>query len=263
MSLPRSSTTLRRWRGDEGRDRRRLRVHRRGIAAAPSPTPEGRSRPGHVGLDGWQADRSGPSEPPKGHGPHVHAALRPGTMRPPLPSDAARLVVDAKTGSSAGGVDGGTASQHPERSGVMRIYAPVGHRHTAEIEQETGVKVALSCHAVEAVRGILATCHAFLQDSVTSKDLWRVYREAYHGEPFVRIVTEPAGLYRYPEPKILAGTNFCDVGFALDAHANRVIAVAALDNLMKGAAGTAVQCMNLVAGYPETMGLDFLGLHPV
>ena len=177
--------------------------------------------------------------------------------------DPERLVVDAKTGSSAGGVDGGTASQHPERSGVMRIYAPVGHRHTAEIEQETGVKVALSCHAVEAVRGILATCHAFLQDSVTSKDLWRVYREAYHGEPFVRIVTEPAGLYRYPEPKILAGTNFCDVGFALDAHAIRVVAVAALDNLMKGAAGTAVQCMNLVAGYPETMGLDFLGLHPV
>jgi len=177
--------------------------------------------------------------------------------------DPERLVVDAKTGSSAGGVDGGTASQHPERSGVMRIYAPAGHRHTAEIEQETGVKVALSCHAVEAVRGILATCHAFLQESVTSKDLWRVYREAYHGEPFVRIVTEAAGLYRYPEPKILAGTNFCDLGFALDAHANRVVAVAALDNLMKGAAGSAVQCMNLVAGYPETMGLDFLGLHPV
>jgi N-acetyl-gamma-glutamyl-phosphate/LysW-gamma-L-alpha-aminoadipyl-6-phosphate reductase len=177
--------------------------------------------------------------------------------------DPERLVVDAKTGSSAGGVDGGTASQHPERSGVMRIYAPAGHRHTAEIEQETGVKVALSCHAVEAVRGILVTCHAFLQDSVASKDLWRVYREAYQGEPFVRIVTEAAGLYRYPEPKILAGTNFCDVGFALDAHANRVVAVAALDNLMKGAAGTAVQCMNLVAGYPETMGLDFLGLHPV
>jgi len=187
----------------------------------------------------------------------VHPLAKAGLIDPE------RLVVDAKTGSSAGGVDGGTASQHPERSGVMRIYAPAGHRHTAEIEQETGVKVALSCHAVEAVRGILATCHAFLRESVTSKDLWRVYREAYQGEPFVRIVTEAAGLYRYPEPKILAGTNFCDLGFALDAHANRVVAVAALDNLMKGAAGTAVQCMNLVAGYPETMGLDFLGLHPV
>lgn len=177
--------------------------------------------------------------------------------------DPERLIVDAKTGSSAGGVDGGTASQHAERSGVMRIYAPAGHRHTAEIEQETGVKVGLSCHAVEAVRGILATCHAFLRDSISSKDLWRAYRDAYGQEPFVRIVTEAAGLYRFPEPKILAGTNFCDVGFAVDTHANRVVAVAALDNLMKGAAGTAVQCMNLVAGYPEAMGLDFLGLHPV
>ena len=174
-----------------------------------------------------------------------------------------RLVVDAKTGSSAGGLDGGPASHHAERSGVMRIYAPTGHRHTAEIEQEVGVTVALSCHAVEAVRGILATCHAFLRNSITSKDLWRLYRDAYGQEPFVRIVAEAAGLYRFPEPKILMGTNFCDVGFALDAHTDRVVAIAALDNLMKGAAGTAVQCMNLVAGYPETMGLDFLGLHPV
>jgi len=177
--------------------------------------------------------------------------------------DTERVVVDAKAGSSAGGVDGGPASQHPERSGVMRLYAAVGHRHTAEIEQETGATVALSCHAVEAVRGILATCHAFLTEPITSKDLWHAYREAYGAEPFVRIVSESTGMYRLPEPKILAGTNFCDVGFALDEHAGRVVAVSALDNLMKGAAGSAVQCMNLVAGYPETMGLDFVGLHPV
>ena len=145
----------------------------------------------------------------------------------------------------------------------MRLYAPAGHRHTAEIEQEAGGKIALSCHAVEAVRGILATCHVFLRDSITTKDLWKIFRDAYGSEPFVRIVTEASGLYRFPEPKILAGTNFCDVGFAVDPHAGRVVAVAALDNLMKGAAGTAVQCMNLVAGYPETMGLEFLGLHPV
>ena len=177
--------------------------------------------------------------------------------------DTGRVVVDAKTGSSAGGLDGGPASQHAERSGVMRVYAPAGHRHTAEIEQEAGGKIALSCHAVEAVRGILATCHVFLKDSIGTKDLWKIFRDAYGSEPFVRIVTEASGLYRFPEPKILAGTNFCDVGFALDPHAGRVVAVAALDNLMKGAAGTAVQCMNLVAGYPETMGLEFLGLHPV
>jgi LysW-gamma-L-alpha-aminoadipyl-6-phosphate/LysW-L-glutamyl-5-phosphate reductase len=177
--------------------------------------------------------------------------------------DPEKVVVDAKTGSSAAGLEGGPASQHAERSGVMRLYSAAGHRHTAEIEQECGVRVALSCHAVEAVRGILATCHAFLREPVAAKDLWRVYRDAYADEPFVRIVTEAAGLYRLPEPKILAGTNFCDVGFALDPHAGRVVAVSALDNLMKGAAGSAVQCMNLVAGYPETMGLEFLGLHPV
>ena len=177
--------------------------------------------------------------------------------------DAQRVVIDAKTGSSAGGADGGPASAHAERSGVIRAYAPVGHRHTAEIEQEAGVTAALSCHAVEAVRGILATCHAFLTSPVTEKDLWKVYRDAYGKEPFVRIVKEAQGLYRLPEPKILAGTNYCDVGFALDEHARRVVAISALDNLMKGAAGSAVQSMNLVAGYPEATGLDFLGLHPI
>lgn len=177
--------------------------------------------------------------------------------------DPTRVVIDAKSGSSASGADGGAASLHAERAGVMRLYAAEGHRHTPEIEQETGLTVGLSCHAVEAVRGVLATCHAFLKDPLTEKDLWRLYRQAYAGEPFVRIVKEAGGMYRLPEPKILAGTNFCDVGFAVDEHANRVVAVAALDNLMKGAAGSAVQCMNLMSGYPEAMGLDFVGLHPI
>jgi len=125
------------------------------------------------------------------------------------------------------------------------------------------LRLALSCHAIEAVRGILATCHTFLEETITEKDLWRIYCEAYGKEPFVRIVKEASGLYRLPEPKILAGTNFCDVGFVLDEHAGRVVTIAALDNLMKGAAGNAVQSMNLMAGYPETMGLEFVGLHPV
>jgi LysW-gamma-L-alpha-aminoadipyl-6-phosphate/LysW-L-glutamyl-5-phosphate reductase len=188
-------------------------------------------------------------------------AVRPLAMAGVI--DTEHVVIDAKTGSSAGGADGGPASQHPERSGVIRAYAPANHRHTAEIEQEARVKVALSCHAVEAVRGILATCHVFVKDTLTEKDLWRVYREAYGKEPFVRIVKEASGLYRLPEPKVLAGTNYCDVGFALDEHAGRVVAIAALDNLMKGSAGSAVQSMNLVAGYPEATGLDFLGLHPI
>ncbi len=173
------------------------------------------------------------------------------------------VVVDAKSGSSASGRDAGPAGLHAERSGVMRAYAPTGHRHTAEIEQETGVPVALSCHGVEAVRGVLATVHAPAAQPVDDKALWRAYRAAYGEEPFVRIVHEADGVYREPEPKILAGTNLCEVGFAVDPHAQRIVALGALDNLMKGAAGGAVQCFNLRAGFPETTGLDFLGLHPI
>ena len=85
----------------------------------------------------------------------------------------------------------------------------------------------------------------------------------YGSEPFVRIVHESDGFFREPEPKILAGTNYCDLGFAVDPHAHRVVALAAIDNLGKGAAGNAVQCLNLRAGFSETTGLDFLGLHPI
>jgi LysW-gamma-L-alpha-aminoadipyl-6-phosphate/LysW-L-glutamyl-5-phosphate reductase len=177
--------------------------------------------------------------------------------------DARPVVVDAKSGSSASGQDAGPAGRHAERSGVMRAYAPAGHRHTAEVEQETGTRVALSCHAVEAVRGVLATVHAFCSRPVDEKELWRTYRAAYADEPFVRIVHESGGIHREPEPKILAGTNFCDLGFATDPHAERVVALAALDNLMKGAAGNAVQCYNIRQGVPETTGLEFLGLHPI
>ncbi|NJO05522.1 MAG: N-acetyl-gamma-glutamyl-phosphate reductase, partial [Chloroflexaceae bacterium] len=95
------------------------------------------------------------------------------------------------------------------------------------------------------------------------KDLWTHFRAAYSSEPFVRIVRERQGLHRLPEPKILAGSNFVDVGFEVDEATGRIVAIAALDNLMKGAAGTAVQCMNLMCGFDERRGLEFPGLHPV
>jgi LysW-gamma-L-alpha-aminoadipyl-6-phosphate/LysW-L-glutamyl-5-phosphate reductase len=188
-------------------------------------------------------------------------ALRPlaaGGLLGPSP-----VVVDAKSGSSASGRESGPAGVHAERSGVMRAYAPAGHRHTAEIEQETGATVALSCHAVEAVRGVLATVHAFPTQPLEEKALWQLYRGAYGEEPFVRLVHEADGIHREPEPKILAGTNFCDLGFAADPHGGRTVVLAALDNLGKGAAGNAVQCLNVRAGLPETTGLGFLGLHPI
>ena len=173
------------------------------------------------------------------------------------------VVVDAKSGSSASGVDPGPAGTHAERSGALHPYATAGHRHTAEIEQETGCSVALTCHSVEAVRGVLATVHAFVGDVPPEVDLWKAFRSAYQGEPFVRIVHERDGRHREPDPKILAGTNFCDLGFGTDPHAGRVVAYGALDNLGKGAAGAAVQCLNVRAGFEESSGLGFLGLHPI
>jgi len=173
------------------------------------------------------------------------------------------VVIDAKSGSSASGRDAGPAGAHAERSNVMRAYAPTGHRHTAEIEQETGATVALSCHSVEPVRGVLATCHVSTSAPVPIRDLWRIYRSAYASEPFVRVVHENDGLYREPEPRLLTGTNYCDVGFASDDHLPRVVALGAIDNLVKGAAGNAVQSVNARCGWPETTALDALGLHPL
>jgi LysW-gamma-L-alpha-aminoadipyl-6-phosphate/LysW-L-glutamyl-5-phosphate reductase len=179
------------------------------------------------------------------------------------------VVVEVKTGSSGAGAEEGLASHHPERSGVMRSFKPTGHRHTAEIEQElsgssgTRPPIAFSATAVEAVRGVLATSHVFLREPLAERDLWKVYRSSYGTEPFIRLVKESSGLFRYPEPKILTGSNYCDVGFELDGENNRVVVMAAIDNLMKGASGQAVQAMNIRFGFPEDAGLEFAGLHPI
>ncbi len=183
--------------------------------------------------------------------------------------DAARGVIcEVKVGSSEGGNKSSDATHHPERAGVMRSFAPTGHRHTAEIVQNLALadaapQVHLSATAVDNVRGVLATAHLFANESVSEKDIWKAYRQAYRDEPFVRLVKEKTGIYRYPEPKILSGSNYADVGFEFDARTGRIVAIAAIDNLMKGAAGTAVQCMNLMLGWDETAGLGFAGLHPI
>lgn len=205
-------------------------------------------------------------------------------------------VVDLKVGSSQAGATPTEGSHHPERSGALRSYKPTGHRHTGEIVQELGVvgaggpvegaaggsvepaagrpaesaadrpaepaEVHVSATAVEMVRGVLATCHVFTKEPVDDKRLWRLYRIAYDVEPFVRIVKERRGIHRFPDPKLLAGTNYCDLGFECDPNSNRVVVLAALDNLMKGAAGQAVHAFNVMHGLLEVRGLEFQGLHP-
>ncbi len=177
------------------------------------------------------------------------------------------IVIECKVGSSEGGREASDDSHHPERSGVVRSFRPVGHRHTAEIEQELTLdgwtpRIQLSVTSVELVRGVLATAHVPVSGVSDEKVLWRAYRDAYASEPFVRIVKERTGIYRFPEPKLVAGTNFADVGFALDPRGDRVVALCAIDNLVKGAAGNGVQAMNVALGLPEDAGLGFVGLHP-
>jgi LysW-gamma-L-alpha-aminoadipyl-6-phosphate/LysW-L-glutamyl-5-phosphate reductase len=174
------------------------------------------------------------------------------------------IIVDIKVGSSEGGASPNPGSHHPERTGVIRTYAPTGHRHTAEVIQEMGTSdVHLSITSVDLVRGSLAAAHAFVNPGVTEKDLWRAYRAFAEAEPFIRLVKDKRGIFRVPEPKILAGTNYVDIGFDLDSKTGRVVSMAAIDNLMKGSAGSAVQCMNLMCGFEETAGLTFSGLHPI
>ncbi|HMS16110.1 MAG TPA: N-acetyl-gamma-glutamyl-phosphate reductase [Planctomycetota bacterium] len=179
-----------------------------------------------------------------------------------------QTVIEVKVGSSEGGNSASESSHHPTRSGCVRSFMPTNHRHTGEIVQELdGIgpldRLHFSATSIDMVRGVLATCHVFLKEDLPEKEIWKIYRRHFADEPFLRVVKEREGSYRYPEPKLLSGTNFCDVGFERDPGTNRLVVISAIDNLMKGAAGQAVQAMNLMMGFEECMGLDFPGLHPI
>jgi N-acetyl-gamma-glutamyl-phosphate/LysW-gamma-L-alpha-aminoadipyl-6-phosphate reductase len=182
--------------------------------------------------------------------------------------DLNKIVIDAKIGSSGAGVNPTAASHHSERAGGVRPYKVVGHRHIAEVEQELsavagrGLHVSFTPHAVNMIRGILATSHAFMNGSFEPRDVYKAYRAKYEGEPFIRLVSDKKGLYGLPNPKVTVGTNYCDIGFEIDTHAHRLVLFAALDNLTKGAAGAAVQCFNIMSNVNEKTCLNFVGMHP-
>ncbi len=177
------------------------------------------------------------------------------------------VVIDAKVGSSGSGSKLSLASHFSERFGVVRPYKPIGHRHTAEIEQELKTvsgkeyKIALSAHAVNMVRGILTT--SYVLNQATEQMVWKAYRSMYQDEPFIRFIKDHKGLYKYPDPKIVIGSNFIDIGFEIDRHVDRVVVMGAIDNLIKGAAGNAVQSMNIMLGFKENEGLITAALHPI
>ena len=173
------------------------------------------------------------------------------------------LVADVKAGSSEAGRAASTSGQHAERRGVIRSYAPVGHRHQAEVEMVSGLRrLHLSVTAVDTVRGALATVHAFTREPLEERTAWSLWRDAIADEPFLRNVHERRGDYRHPDPKTLSGTNVADLGWSIDPESGRVVALCAIDNLMKGASGQALQCANVMLSEPETAGLTLSPMFP-
>jgi N-acetyl-gamma-glutamyl-phosphate/LysW-gamma-L-alpha-aminoadipyl-6-phosphate reductase len=172
-------------------------------------------------------------------------------------------VADLKVGSSEAGAEASAGSHHPVRARTARTYSPFGHRHLAEVYQSLGdLNLDATVTAVDMVRGVLCTAHIEPTRSVDTKEVWKLYRQAYKDEPFVRIVADRSGPNRFPDPRIVVGSNHADVGFAVDERSGRIIALCAIDNLMKGAAGSAIQSMNIALELSETHGLTFPGLHP-
>ena len=178
--------------------------------------------------------------------------------------DPATLIVDSKSGTSGAGRGAKVDSLYCEVNEGFKPYGLPRHRHTPEIEQTlsdvAGRKVTISFtpHLLPVNRGILSTCYATLAADVSLAQLLALYREQYAGERFVRVLPEG----RLPNISQVRGSNFCDIGIAVDPRTRRVIAIAAIDNLVKGAAGQALQNMNLMLGLDEGLGLGGAGVFP-
>ncbi len=172
------------------------------------------------------------------------------------------IIIDAKSGVSGAGRGLSVDYHFCECTESMKAYKVATHRHTSEIEQElsllAGSEVMLSFtpHLVPMKRGIYATIYAELETKKSKEELIALYKEYYQGEPFIRIYEN--GL---PESNHVSGSNFVDIGLCVDERLSRVIVVSAIDNLIKGAAGQAVQNMNLLCGFPETKGLTAPGFY--
>ncbi|OGU24533.1 MAG: N-acetyl-gamma-glutamyl-phosphate reductase, partial [Geobacteraceae bacterium GWF2_54_21] len=175
------------------------------------------------------------------------------------------IISDSASGVTGAGRSAKVDSLYCEVNEGYKAYGVGGvHRHTPEIEQELSLlageplKVTFTPHLVPMDRGILSTIYAAPLKEMTSADLVRLYAEFYAGEPFVRVLPQGS----LPSTAFVRGSNFCDIAPLVDARTGRIIIVSAIDNLVKGASGQAVQNMNLVCGFPETTGLDGLALFP-
>lgn len=175
------------------------------------------------------------------------------------------IVIDSKSGVSGAGRTSVSVEYHfPELNEDMWAYQVASHRHRPEIEQELSaiagqqVVVSFTPHVVPVTRGIFTTVYAHLAGKASSQELASILRSAYEGEPFVRVFDGD----RLPRTKPTSGSNFCHLAVRVDERAGRAIVLSAIDNLGKGLAGTAVQCLNIMFGFSETMGLERPGIYP-
>jgi N-acetyl-gamma-glutamyl-phosphate reductase len=174
-------------------------------------------------------------------------------------------IVDAKSGTSGGGRQPKTNLLLAEADNSLGAYSVARHRHTPEIEQICSdlagheVLVQFTPHLIPMVRGILATVYATLRDpGLVREDLLTIYGAFYRSSPWVKLL--PVGIY--PQTKWACGTNLCYIGIEVDPRTDRVIVMTAIDNLLKGQAGQAIQCLNLMMGWDETLGLPNLSFYP-
>lgn len=178
--------------------------------------------------------------------------------------DMSTLIIDAKSGTSGAGRGAKLPNLYCEVNENIKAYGVATHRHTPEIEEQlgyaSGEKVVLNFtpHLVPMNRGILATEYATLKKKVTYEEVKAVYDQYYAKEKFVRVLDQDV----CPETKWVEGSNYVDIGFKIDPRTNRIIMMGAIDNLVKGAAGQAVQNMNLLFGLPEDEGLELVPMFP-
>ena len=178
--------------------------------------------------------------------------------------DMRTLIVDAKSGTSGAGRGAKVPNLFCEVNENMKAYGVASHRHTPEIEEQLGyasgenVTISFTPHLVPMNRGILSTEYATLKKDVTGEEVKAIYDKYYADEKFVRVLGEGV----CPETKWVEGSNYVDIGFKLDPRTNRIVMMGAIDNLVKGAAGQAVQNMNLLFGLPESEGLELVPMFP-
>jgi N-acetyl-gamma-glutamyl-phosphate reductase len=178
--------------------------------------------------------------------------------------DTDSVIADSKSGVSGAGRDPQIASLYCEVSGGFKAYKVGGHRHTPEIEQELSalaereMKISFTPHLLPVKRGILSTIYANLSKEVTPEEATALYRAFYREESFVR-VCRPG---QFPNLSSVVGSNYCDIGVTIDKRTGRIIIVSAIDNLIKGASGQAIQNMNLICGLKEETGLPAVALFP-